>query len=69
MIVYLAEPHLRARTVNLYCLIRSLTITPAAALGGLLRKVEPPAPFISASAMGLIETLVFTATVEERCAG
>ncbi|HEX8423567.1 MAG TPA: MFS transporter, partial [Pyrinomonadaceae bacterium] len=43
MIVDFAEPHLRARTVGLYYLVRSLTITPAAALGGLLWKVEPQA--------------------------
>lgn len=69
MIVDLAEPHLRARTVGLYYLVRSLTITPAAALGGLLWKVEPQAPFLVAGVIGIIGTIVFDATVEERYAG
>ena len=34
MIVDFAVPHLRARTVGLYYLIRSLSISPAAAIGG-----------------------------------
>jgi hypothetical protein len=65
MIVDFAEPHLRARTVGLYYLVRRLIITPAAALGGLLWEVEPRAPFITA---GVIGTIVFAATVEERYA-
>jgi MFS family permease len=69
MIVDFAEPHLRARTVGLYYLVRSLTITPAAAVGGLLWKVEPQAPFITAGVIGIIGTIVFAATVEERYAG
>jgi MFS family permease len=68
MIVDFAEPHLWARTVGLYYLVRSLTITPAAALGGLLWKVEPRAPFIIAGAIGIVGTIVFAATVEERYA-
>ena len=68
MIVDFAEPHLRARTVGLYYLVRSLTITPAAGLGGLLWKITPQAPFITAGVIGLIGTLVFAATVEERYA-
>jgi MFS family permease len=69
MIVDFAEPHLRARTVGLYYLVRSLTITPAAAIGGLLWKVEPEAPFITAGIIGIIGTIVFAATAEERYAG
>ncbi|MCA1615389.1 MAG: MFS transporter [Acidobacteria bacterium] len=69
MIVDFAEPHLRARTVGLYYLVRSLTITPAAAIGGLLWKVEPQAPFVTAGIIGIIGTIVFAATVEERYAG
>ena len=68
MIVDFAEPHLRARTVGLYYLVRGLTITPAAALGGLLWKVEPQAPFITAGVVGIIGTIVFAVTVEERYA-
>jgi MFS family permease len=68
MIVDFAEPHLRARTVGLYYLVRSLTITPAAAIGGLLWKFEPQATFFVACAIGLVGTIVFAATVEERYA-
>ncbi len=69
MIVDFAEPHLRARTVGLYYLVRSLTITPAAAVGGLLWKFEPQATFVAAGVIGIIGTIVFAATVEERYAG
>jgi MFS family permease len=68
MIVDFAEPHLRARTVGLYYLVRSLSITPAAAIGGLLWKITPQTPFFVAGAIGVIGTLVFAATVEERYA-
>jgi hypothetical protein len=68
MIVDFAEPHLRARTVGLYYLVRSLSITPAAALGGLLWRVEPQVPFVVAGIIGLVGTIVFAATVEERYA-
>ena len=68
MIVDFAEAHLRARTVGLYYLMRSLTITPAAAIGGLLWKVTPQTPFIIACIIGIIGTIVFAATVEERYA-
>jgi MFS family permease len=68
MIVDLAEPSLRARTVGLYYLIRSLTITPAAAVGGLLWKVAPPTPFVLAFLIGVAGTVVFTLTVEEKYA-
>jgi MFS family permease len=68
MIVDFAEPHLRARTVGLYYLVRGLTITPAAALGGLLWKFEPQATFVAAGVIGLVGTIVFAATVEERYA-
>ena len=68
MIVDFAKDSLRARSVGLYYLVRSLSITPAAALGGLLWNVDPRTPFIAAAAMGVIGTLVFAATVEERFA-
>ena len=68
MIVDFAEPHLRARTVGLYYRIRSLTITPAAAIGGLLWKITPPVPFLSAGIIGIIGTITFAATVEEHYA-
>jgi MFS family permease len=68
MIVDFAEPHLRARSVGLYYLVRSLSITPAAFLGGLLWKIAPQTPFVTASVIGLIGTIVFAVTVEERYA-
>ncbi len=69
MIVDFAVPHLRARTVGLYYLIRSLSISPAAAIGGLLWRIAPETPFIAAGIVGMIGAFVFAATVEERYAG
>jgi len=66
MIVDLAEPQIRARTVGLYYLMRSLSITPAAAIGGLLWKITPATTFIVAGAIGLIGAIVFVTTVRER---
>jgi len=68
MIVDFAEPHLRARTVGLYYLIRSLSISPAAAIGGLLWKLAPQTPFVIAGVVGIIGAVVFALTVEERFA-
>jgi MFS family permease len=68
MIVDFAREDLRARSVGLYYLIRSLSITPAAAIGGLLWKISPQVPFVVAGVIGLIGTIVFTLTVEERYA-
>jgi MFS family permease len=68
MIIDLAVASLRARTVGLYYLVRSLTITPAAAIGGVLWKIAPQTPFITAGIIGVIGTIVFAATVEERYA-
>ena len=63
-----ARDDLRARSVGLYYLIRSLSITPAAAIGGLLWKISPQVPFVVAGVIGLVGTLVFTLTVEEKYA-
>ena len=68
MIVNLAHDDIRARSVGLYYLIRSLSITPAALIGGLLWKVAPQVPFVVAGIIGLIGTAVFITTVEERYA-
>jgi MFS family permease len=68
MIVDSARDDLRARSVGLYYLIRSLSITPAAAIGGLLWKISPQVPFVVAGVIGLLGTIVFTLTVEERYA-
>jgi len=69
MIVDFAQANVRARSVGLYYLVRSLSITPAAAIGGLLWRVAPEVPFVVAGIIGLIGTLVFAATVEEKFAG
>jgi MFS family permease len=68
MIVDFAQENMRARSVGLYYLVRSLSITPAAAIGGLLWKVAPPVPFVVAGIIGVIGTVVFAATVEEQYA-
>jgi len=68
MIVDFAREDLRARTVGLYYLVRSITITPSAAVGGLLWKLAPEVPFVVAGVIGLVGTIVFAATVEERYA-
>jgi MFS family permease len=68
MIVDFAEPHLRARSVGLYYLVRSLSITPAAFVGGLLWKFAPQTPFVAAGIIGLVGTIVFALTVEEKYA-
>jgi len=66
MIVDLVRPSLRARSVGLYYLIRSLTVAPAAFVGGLLWKVAPALPFWLAGLVGVAGVVVFAATVEER---
>ena len=68
MIVDFAQDNVRARSVGLYYLIRSLSITPAAAIGGLLWSVAPQVPFIVAGIIGLIGTFVFAITVDEKYA-
>ena len=68
MIVDFAGENLRARSIGLYYLVRSLSITPAAVIGGLLWKIKPEVPFITAGIIGILGTLVFAATVEERYA-
>ena len=66
MIVDFAERQLRARTVGLYYLVRSLSITPASAIGGLLWRVHPKVPFVVAGLIGVAGTLLFAITVEEQ---
>src|SRR4030095_6610960 len=68
MIVDFAQENVRARSVGLYYLVRSLSITPAAAIGGLLWSITPQIPFIVAGFIGLIGTLIFVLTVQEEYA-
>jgi len=65
MIVDFAEPKLRARSVGLYYLLRSLAITPAAAVGGLLWKISPQTPFVVAGMFGVVGSFVFMATIRD----
>ena len=68
MIIDFAEQGVRARSVGLYYLVRSLSITPAAAIGGLLWKLSPEIPFVVAGVVGLFGTVVFALTVDEQYA-
>jgi len=68
MIVDLVRPSLRARSVGLYYLIRSVSIAPAAFIGGVLWSMAPVLPFWTAGAIGAAGVIVFAATVDERYA-
>ena len=63
MIVDLAVPRLRARTVGVYYLVRGLAVSPAAAVGGVLWTVRPSLPFMIAGAFGLAGAATFAITV------
>jgi MFS family permease len=69
LIVDLVQPSLRARSIGLYYLIRSLTIAPAAFIGGLLWDITPALPFWMAGAIGAVGVIVFAVTVREQYAG
>jgi len=63
LIIDLVESHLRARSVGLYYLLRSVAIAPAAFVGGLLWRVTPSTPFWVAGVVGLVGTVLFVVTV------
>jgi MFS family permease len=65
LIVDLARPEYRGRSVGLYYLIRSVAISPAAAMGGLAWSRWPTLPFVAAGILGLAGTMAFALTVEE----
>jgi len=65
MIVDFAQDNVRARSVGLYYLVRSLSITPAAVVGGLLWSIAPQVPFVVAGVIGLSGTFVFAVMVKE----
>ena len=67
MIVDLVRPAVRARSIGLYYLIRSVAVAPAAVIGGALWSVAPALPFWAAG-VGLAGVVVFAMTVEERYA-
>jgi MFS family permease len=66
LIVSSVVPALRARSIGLYYLLRSVAIAPAAFVGGLLWQVRPSLPFFLAGVSGLAGTLLFTLTVPAR---
>jgi MFS family permease len=68
MIVDSAEAALRARTVGLYYLVRSVAIAPASMIGGVLWSITPITPFLVAGAIGILGTIVFALTVHEHIA-
>ena len=63
LIVDSAHESMRARTVGLYYLIRSVAIAPAAIVGGLLWERSPSLPLVTAFAIGILGTIVFAMTV------
>jgi MFS family permease len=69
LIIDLVKPSLRARSVGLYYLCRSLAIAPAAFVGGLLWRESPLLPFYVAAAIGFIGVLLFVVTVDAKHAG
>jgi MFS family permease len=65
LIVDLAHHDLRARSIGLYYLLRSLSIAPAATVGALLWRTEPALPFLLAGGFGLGGAIVCALTVDE----
>jgi MFS family permease len=57
LIVDLAEPHARGRTVGTYYAIRGFAVAGAAAVGGALWTVRPTLTFVAAGALGAAGTL------------
>jgi MFS family permease len=57
LIVDLADPAARGRTVGLYYAIRGFAVAGAAAVGGLLWTIRPPLTFLAAAALGAAGTL------------
>jgi MFS family permease len=69
LIIDLVTPSLRARSVGLYYLCRSLAIAPAAFIGGLLWRVSTALPFYFAGAIGVVGAVLFVLTVDAENAG
>jgi MFS family permease len=57
LIVDLAEPHARGRTVGTYYAIRGFAVAGAAAVGGALWTVGPALTFVAAAVLGVAGTL------------
>jgi MFS family permease len=65
LIIDFAPAATRGRVVGLYYLCRSVTIAPAAFLGGLLWRIDPAIPFYVAGTVGMVGVVAFVLTVEE----
>ncbi len=57
LIVDLADPAARGRTVGLYYTIRGFAVAGAAAVGGVLWTIRPSLTFIAAAGLGVAGTL------------
>lgn len=69
MILDFASPRQRGRTVGLYYFIRSISIAPAASIGGWLYfTYSPRLPFVIAFFFGLAGALIFSQWVHEEAA-
>jgi MFS family permease len=64
LIVDLSSVGLRGRSVGLYYLVRSLSIAPAATIGGVLWQTAPSLPFALAGVFGFAGALVFALTAK-----
>lgn len=64
LIVDLARADVRARSIGLYYLVRSLSIAPAAVVGGLLWRLAPPFPFLLAGGFGLAGAAAFASRAD-----
>ncbi len=65
MIVDFAHESVRARSVGLYYLLRSVTIAPSASVGAILWSMNRALPFHTAFAVGMIGAAIFTLAVRE----
>lgn len=66
MIVDHADAQLRGRTVGIYYLTRSFSITPASVIGGLLWRIRPAIPFVVAGIIGIVGTIFFALSVDKK---
>src|SRR5258707_2693447 len=65
MIVDFAGQQFRGRTVGLYYLVRSLSITPASAIGGVVLEMRTEIPFLVGGVFWGARTLFFVVSCEE----
>jgi MFS family permease len=65
MIIDFAHENVRARSVGLYYLLRSVTIAPSASIGAILWSMNPELPFHAAFAVGMAGAAIFTIAVRD----